>query len=170
MFRKHCPDSSQESPWPHRHSHSKNTDFCCDDLVLSCLNPKPKSYADSLFSALEFLARPAVRTPAMASEIHSGGSLERRFRMIVSQKPNRSNSRWSRMCVLVCTVVVLPLGLASAQDYEAVGKRLKESVQKGEITQQQAEAMMATLKKEPVKKDQNSDKATAGPVKVKSAR
>lgn len=133
-------------------------EICCDDLVLSSLNVKPKSYADSLLSAVEFLARPAVRVPAMASEINSGGHLERRFRMMVSEKPNRSHSRWSRMCVLVCAVIVLPLGLVSAQDYEAVGKRLKESVQKGEITQQQAETMMATLKKEAIKKDQAAAK------------
>ena len=68
--------------------------------------------------------------------------------MIVSAKPNRSNRRWSQVCVLVGALVVLPLGLASAQDYEAVGKRLKESVMKGEITERQADAMMDALKKE----------------------
>ena len=132
-------------------------EICCDDMVLSSLHPRPRSYADSLLSAVEFLARPAVRVPAMASEINSGGSLERRFRMIVSKKPNQSNSRWSQRCVWACAFVVLPLGLASAQDYDAVGKRLKKSVMKGEITAQQADAMMAALKKEPgpakVKKD-----------------
>lgn len=124
-------------------------EICCDDLVLSRLQPQPKSYADSLLSAVEFLARPAVRAPAMASEINSGGSLERRFRMMVSSKPNRSRSRWLRMGVLACALMVLPLGLASAQDYGAVAKRLKEAVKQGEITPLQAEAMMAALKKEP---------------------
>jgi len=45
-------------------------------------------------------------------------------------------------------MVVLPLGLASAQNYAAVAKRLKQSVGKGEITPKQADAMMAALKKE----------------------
>ena len=54
-------------------------EICCDELVISCLNPKPISYANSLLSAVEFLARPALRPPAMASEINSGGFLERRF-------------------------------------------------------------------------------------------
>ncbi len=142
-------------------------EICCDDLVLSCLHPAPKSYAASLFSVLEFLARPVVHAPAMASEINSGGSLERRFRMIISEKCNRSDSRWSRMCVLVCALAVLPLGMASAQDYKAVGKRLQESVDKGEITRQQADTMMAALKEESTKKDGGSDKVTAGPTKVK---
>jgi len=134
-------------------------EICCDDLVLSRLHPQPKSYADSLLSAVEFLARPAVRAPAMASEVNSGGNLERRFRMIVSSKPNRSSSRWLRMGVLACALALLPLGLASAQDYEAVAQRLKEAVMKGEITAPQAEAMMAVLKKEPGKDQNRADLA-----------
>jgi beta-lactamase regulating signal transducer with metallopeptidase domain len=132
-------------------------EICCDDLVLSRLHPQPRSYADCLLSAVEFLARPAVRAPALASEIHSGGNLERRFRMIVASKSNRSRSRWLHRCVLACTLAVLPLGLASAQDYDAVAKRLKESVQKGEITPAQAQAMMAALKKEPGKGQSRAD-------------
>ena len=54
-------------------------EICCDDLVLSSLNPEPKSYASSLLAAVESLARPVLRTPAMASEINSGGYFERRF-------------------------------------------------------------------------------------------
>ncbi|OHB62869.1 MAG: hypothetical protein A2Y77_00165 [Planctomycetes bacterium RBG_13_62_9] len=132
-------------------------EICCDDLVISSLNPRPKSYADSLFAAVQFLARPAVRAPAVASEINRGGYLERRFRMIVSSKSNRSSSRWSRRCVLVCALAVLPLGMVSAQNYEAVGKRLKMSVMNGEITQPQADAMMAALKKEATRPQSPAD-------------
>ncbi|MHC4440836.1 MAG: M56 family metallopeptidase, partial [Planctomycetota bacterium] len=39
-------------------------EICCDELVLSSLNPKPKTYANSLLSAVEFLARPVFRPPA----------------------------------------------------------------------------------------------------------
>ena len=89
-------------------------EICCDALVMSCLKPKPHSYANSLLTAVEFLACPAIRPPAMASEINSGGFLERRFKMIVSETPNRSSSRWLQACVLLCAVVVLPLGVAYA--------------------------------------------------------
>jgi beta-lactamase regulating signal transducer with metallopeptidase domain len=120
-------------------------EICCDDLVLSCLNPEPKSYANSLLAAVEFLARPVLRPPAVASEINSGGLLERRFRMIVADKTNRPNPRWLRACVLLGALIVLPFGLASAQDYVAVAQRLKDSVANGEITAQQADTMMAAL-------------------------
>lgn len=67
--------------------------------------------------------------------------------MIVSRKPNRSNSRWLQACVLVCAMIVLSLGIASAQDYDAVGKRLRAAVAAGELTPQQARAMMDTLRR-----------------------
>jgi beta-lactamase regulating signal transducer with metallopeptidase domain len=136
-------------------------EICCDDLVLSSLHPEPKSYANSLLAAVEFLARPVLRPPAVASEVNSGGLLERRFRMIVADKPNRPNPRWLRACVLLGALIVLPFGLASAQDYIAVAQRLKESVRQGEITAQQADAMMATLdtKTSPAHSDAKLDAA-----------
>ena len=65
----------------------------------------------------------------------------------VSKNPNRSKSRWLRACVLLCAMIVLPLGVASAQDLDAVWKRLQTAVKKGEITEKQAHMMMGTLKK-----------------------
>ena len=128
-------------------------EICCDELVISCLNPKPKSYANSLLSAVEFFARPVFRPPAMASEINSGGFLERRFKMIVSDNPKKSNTRWLQVCVLLCAVVVLPLGIASAADYEAVGRRLRAAVAAGELTGEQARAMLGALRKVDEAKD-----------------
>jgi len=52
----------------------------------------------------------------MASEINSGGVLERRFRMIVSGTPIRKTSTWLTACVLLCAIVVLPLGLVYAHN------------------------------------------------------
>jgi len=143
-------------------------EICCDALVISCLNPKPKTYANSLLSAVEFLARPVFRPPAVASEVNSGGFLERRFKMIVSTNPNRTNSRRLQMCVvLLCALVVLPLGIASAQDYEAVGRRLREAVAAGELTGEQARAMMEALRKASARKDEGADRARAYLMKVR---
>ena len=43
------------------------------------------------------------------------------------------------------TVLTLPLGLTFAQDFEAVEKRLAKGVVKGELSLQQAAAMMEML-------------------------
>lgn len=127
-------------------------EICCDDLVISNLNPKPKMYANSLLSAVEFLARPVLRPPAMASEINSGGFLERRFTMIMSDNSKRKNRRLLQVCVLACVMVVLPLGIVSAADYEAVNKRLKAAIEAGELTAHEAEIMLDALPKADAKK------------------
>ncbi len=143
-------------------------EICCDDLVLSSLNPTPKSYANSLLSAVEFLARPVVRAPAVASEVNSGGFLERRFKMIVSANTNHSNSRRWQFCVLLAAVVILPLGLASAQDYEAVERRLGKAISKGELSLEQARLMMETLRKAGGDQDdRQADRAKAYLMKVR---
>ncbi|MHC4483254.1 MAG: M56 family metallopeptidase [Planctomycetota bacterium] len=137
-------------------------EICCDEMVISSLNPKPKFYADSLLSAVEYLACPVLRPPAMASEINSGGFLERRFKMIVSNKSKQSNSHWLQICVLLFAVVVLPFGIAAAQDYKAVERRLGEAVAKGELTLKQASVMMDALRKASgSKKEQDLERAQA---------
>ncbi len=66
--------------------------------------------------------------------------------MIVSGTSNRSNSQWLQACVLLFAIVVLPLGVAYAQDYEAVERRLGEGVSEGELSLGQAIVMMDALR------------------------
>jgi len=68
-------------------------------------------------TVIEFLASPAIRPPAVASEINSGGFLERRFRMIVSDNPIPRTPRWLVAGVLLAALTVLPLGVTYAQDH-----------------------------------------------------
>lgn len=85
-------------------------EMCCDALVLSSLKPQPRIYARSLLTVVEFLAYPALRAPALASEISSGGLFLRRCRMIVSENANRATARWMRALVILFAILVLPLG------------------------------------------------------------
>lgn len=91
-------------------------EICCDALVLSTLQPEPRSYVDSLISSVEYLASPALRPSVMASEINSGGLIERRCEMILSAATNGSKSRWSQACILLLAVATLPLVLTSAEE------------------------------------------------------
>lgn len=133
--------------WWTRRNLRVNEEVCCDALVLSGLNPDRRKYANALMTVVEFLTSPAIRPPAMASEISSGGFLERRFKMIVSSSPMVATPHWLRVALLLCAVGLLPLGLTYAQepDYEAVGERLIEAVKEGELTREQATAMMGEL-------------------------
>ncbi len=121
-------------------------EVCCDALVLSALDVEPRTYAKSLLKAIESLARPVFRPPAVASQLESGGSLEQRFRMIVSNPFTRPKAPWLRTLALTLGLIVLPLGLASGQDYEALQKRLGEAVKAGEISEAQARFMINALR------------------------
>lgn len=121
-------------------------ELCCDALVVSRLGPDRKTYASSLLTAVELLATPAIRPPTVASAIDSGGSLERRLTMIMSDRL-LTGARWRVAAILLGATCFLPLGVAFAQDpnYEAVGRRLIAAVEAGELSAAQAEAMMAAL-------------------------
>jgi beta-lactamase regulating signal transducer with metallopeptidase domain len=136
--------------WWARRNLRGNEEICCDALVLESLSPDPRTYGNSLLSAVEFLAAPVLRSPAVASEIDSGGFLERRFKMIVSGRPVRRTPRGMRAILLLLALVVLPLGLAQAKepDFDAVGKRLRKAVEAEEFPAEQAKAMIRTLKVE----------------------
>jgi hypothetical protein len=67
--------------------------------------------------------------------------------MIFSKTPIRMNSHWSRACALLCAIAVLSVGVTHAQDFEAVGKRLRAAVAAGELTAEQAGIMMGALRK-----------------------
>jgi hypothetical protein len=56
-------------------------------------------------------------------------------------------SGWFSACILLCAVILLASGVAYAQnpDFEAVGTRLIEAVEVGELTPEQATAMMGAL-------------------------
>ena len=67
--------------------------------------------------------------------------------MVVSETLNRVKTHTLQACVLLCTMAVLPCSMAYAQDYEAVGKRLRAAVEAGELTGEQARAMLGALRK-----------------------
>lgn len=138
--------------WWARRNLRANEEICCDALVLSALKPTPHSYATSLLQAVELLASPALRPPAMASEINSGGFLEQRFNMILTNPTHLVAPRRMHSVLLWLAIGLLPLGIANAQapDYEAVGARLKAAVEAGEITANQANDMLIALKKKAV--------------------
>jgi len=121
-------------------------EICCDALVLASLQPGRRRYAAALMTVVEFLAAPAVRPPAAASGMNSGGSLERRFNMIVSDNALMKTPRWLYAGMLCATLALMPLGVVYGQDYDAVGKRLREAVQNDELSAEQARAMMDALR------------------------
>ena len=67
--------------------------------------------------------------------------------MIMSRNPKKEDCPSLQRFVLVCMMVMLLLGLVSAQDYDAVNRRLSEAVSNGEVSLEQASIMMDALRK-----------------------
>ena len=133
--------------WIARRGLRQTEELSCDALVVERLRVTPHSYANSILDAIELLAAPAVRPPVLASQMTSGGALEERLTMIVSNPTSSSPSRRARVSVLLVAASVLPFGIAHAQvpDYDAVGNRLMKAVDSGELSVAQAKAMFGAL-------------------------
>ncbi len=138
--------------WWARKGLRHNEEICCDALVLARLKSNPRTYASSLLTAIEFLSAQALRPPALASGMDGSGSLEWRFKMIVSTKPLRETPCWLRALALLCVLAILPLGIAYAGEDQDDGgakptreemAKVKEEiwahVKSGEITEEQAQ-------------------------------
>lgn len=134
--------------WWARRNLRINEEICCDALVLTSLQPQPQTYANALMAVVEFLSTPVVRPPAVASEMNSGGILERRLRMIISNRKITRTPRWFMAGTLLLAATTMPLGVAYAQDFAAIERRLGAGVAEGELTLEQAVAMMHALRKE----------------------
>lgn len=149
--------------WWARRNLRANEEACCDALVLGCFSSThdtPKHYADAILCVVESLALPAIRPPAIASEINSGGTLERRFEMILSAKTLTHTPRWARTLVLLGAVGLMPLGLAQADeltpkpgdrearqvDLDQAAERIRRAIQAGEITAEEGRRKMAAVR------------------------
>ncbi len=149
--------------WWARRNLRANEEACCDALVLDCLagtHHTPKHYADAILSVVESLALPALRPPAIASEINSGGTLERRFDMILSSKTLKKSPRWVHGLVLAGAAGLLPLGLAQAGELEAkqadrpaeqadlerVAERIRRAVEAGDLSAEEARRKMQEVR------------------------
>ena len=137
-------------------------EICTDSLVLNTFQTNARSYAQSILNTLEALAPPAFRPPAMASEINSGGNLEKRMRHILTHAPSRK-PRILQICVLLASTAFLPLGIARAQEKKpkkktnleqvskerqrAVFQKIREAVAAGDLTREEAAKKMEAIKK-----------------------
>ena len=102
--------------WWARSHLRENEEICCDNLVLSCFEPHPKSYANTLLTTVEYLSSSLCCPPLVASAFNNSNFLERRFKMILSKNSNRSHSLWLKGAVILYAMLVLPLGLAYSQN------------------------------------------------------
>ena len=99
----------------------------------------------------------------MASEINSGGNLEKRMKHILNQTPSRK-PRILQICVLLASTAFLPLGIAQAEEekpkkktnleqankerVKAAFQKIREAVAAGDLTKEEAAKKMEDIKKQ----------------------
>ncbi|MEC8493674.1 MAG: hypothetical protein VXZ39_02050 [Planctomycetota bacterium] len=94
----------------------------------------------------ELLFTEGVRPSRLVTPMSRGSELETRPTMTTTNRLPRI-PRWLLSASLALGAAFLSPGVAHAQDYGAIERRLAAAVQAGEITQAQAEAMLAALKR-----------------------
>jgi bla regulator protein BlaR1 len=132
--------------WLARQQLRATEEIACDAMVIQLTGVPKFDYASSLLSMAEILTKSTIRPPTVASEFNSGGVLEKRLSMIISNEKFKI-TQWMRMLTIALAVCIFPVGLVYAQDYGAVQRRLVEAVKAGELSREQVAPMMEALKK-----------------------
>ena len=148
--------------WLARNKMRAAEEICTDSLVLNTFQTPARSYAQSILNTLEALAPPAFRPPAIASGINSGGNLEKRMKHILNQAPSRK-PRILQICILLASTAFLPLGIARADEKKpkkktnleqaskererAAFRKIREAVEAGDLTKEEATKKMEAIKK-----------------------
>ncbi|MFT6499481.1 MAG: polyhydroxyalkanoate synthesis regulator phasin [Akkermansiaceae bacterium] len=148
--------------WLARNKLRAAEEICTDSLVLNTFQTSARSYAQSILNTLEALAPSIFRPPAMASELNSGGNLEKRMKHILNQAPSRK-PRILHICVILASTAFLPLGIARAEEekpakktnFEPASKerekvaflKIRKAVAAGDLTKEEAAKKMEAIKK-----------------------
>jgi len=140
---------------------------CCDRMVLATDTSQRHRYAEAILKTVDFLASDDAAYSSPATAFASCSTFKRRLEMIVSETPNRWNSRTLLASMLLCAAVVLPVGMTFAQDYDAVERRLGEAVAEAELSLEQANAMMGALRRS-TDHDAEARRMRVGAVRVKT--
>ena len=105
--------------WWARQQLRTSEEMACDQLVLQTSKSEVNQYANSLLNMAELLTSLEIRPPVMASAINSGGSFERRLKVMMSEKTWTAPAAL-RTAVMAMAMCLFPLGFVYAQDFEAV--------------------------------------------------
>lgn len=98
--------------WLSRRELSAAEEECCDAWVVDRMSGSPRTYAEAIISALDFLAEGRAAMPPVRSGVGNLPTLKRRLRQIMerSVEPRLSvRSRWAVAAVALLTITVHPI-------------------------------------------------------------
>ncbi len=106
--------------WWARRRLRASEEFCCDALAIGATEAEPRTYAGALLRVIDFVSKtPAPGPLTFASTIDRCGRasrLERRFRVIMTDRTSTSTPRWLRVALRCGAVCLLAGGLVYCTD------------------------------------------------------
>lgn len=106
--------------WWARRRLRASEEFCCDALAVTAIEAEPRTYAGALLRVIDFVSKaPAPGPLTFASTIDRCGRasrLERRFRVIMTNRVSTPTPRWLRVALRCGAVCLLAVGLVYCTD------------------------------------------------------
>ncbi|MDE2877427.1 M56 family metallopeptidase [Candidatus Palauibacter soopunensis] len=106
--------------WWARRRLRASEELCCDALAVTAIEAEPRTYAGALLRVIDFISKTPVPGPlTFASTIDRCGRasrLERRFRVIMTNRTSTPTPRWLRVALRCGAVCLLAGGLVYCTD------------------------------------------------------
>ncbi|WP_419950133.1 M56 family metallopeptidase [Candidatus Palauibacter sp.] len=106
--------------WWARRRLRASEEVCCDALAVAAIGAEPRTYAGALLRVIDFMSKtPAPGPLTFASTIDRCGRasrLERRFRVIMTNRTSIQTPRWLRVALRCGAVCLLAVGLVYCTD------------------------------------------------------
>jgi hypothetical protein len=112
--------------WWARRELRRAQEACCDALVISRAVTSRRTYAETVWQALEFIQAERLPLPALASGFGGKSSVERRLEMIANPRVSHRLS-WRSYAVLIGALAILPCSLALTETPEAAPDRTSQA-------------------------------------------
>ena len=107
--------------WWARRRLRASEELCCDELAVAATETEPRTYAGALLRVIDFISKTPVPGPlTFASTIDRCGRpsrLERRFRVIMTNRTSTPTPRWLRVALRCGAVCLLAGGLVYCTDH-----------------------------------------------------
>ena len=107
--------------WWARRRLRASEELCCDALAVAATETEPRTYAGALLRVIDFISKtPAPGPLTFASTIDRCGRasrLERRFRVIMTNRTSTPTPRWLRVALRCGAVCLLAGGLVYCTDH-----------------------------------------------------
>lgn len=94
--------------WLARHELERSEEQCCDAMVVARSGARPRTYAQAILDAIDYVCETPMPLPPVASGLATAKFLEHRITMIMKRGVDATLAKWGRTAVALSVLVMLP--------------------------------------------------------------